>query len=368
MLKTNKPISQSSKDDTCSALPPKWSVVIDDVGYSVPRQIIAVAVLKSQANISDRDALIQDYNSPNDVILNDETSIDLAKGNVFYTQAKCDVQPRGTCQSRPKIAYFVDDVFEITTNPNQTEVTLKGLFALPSNTRLIRDLKSPNDKIIGDSKPVRFRDGPVFVTRKVEAGLRITVNHRLFSEFDGVKKKMTGAAIASLVYPEAPRNTKVQLGDRLIGHDEKITIKGCEEFEVVRCNVKGGYELSRVQREVKMLREGGASIEIVESPIPAIIYLDLPTRKGCNPAQTDVLVPIPSGYPSEIDWAYLPHFSPLIGRVKGSPQNHQIEAMGKLWRQISYHPHRGGGAPPFNATKHGFHTYMSEVLSWLHQV
>ena len=368
MLQTNQKDSKLTESDACTSLPPKWSVVIDDIGYSAPRQVVAVSVLKSQANVSDNDVLIRDYNSPNDTILSDEQSIDLAKGNVFYTQAKCDVQPREACQSPPKLAYFIDDVFEFTTNPNQTEVTLKGLFALPPNTRLIRDLRSPNDEVIDSAAPVLFRDGPVFFSRKLEADLRITINHRQFTKVDGVKEKMTGAAIAALVYPEAPRNTKIQLGEQRIGHDEKITIKGCEEFEVVRCNVKGGYELSRVQREVDLLRAGGASIEIVESPIPAIVYLDLQTQKGCVPAHTDVLVPIPSGYPSEIDWAYLPQFSPLIGRVQGSPQNHRIEARGKLWQQISYHPHRGGGAPPFNPTKHGFHTYISEVLSWLHQV
>lgn len=368
MLQKNKKISKLPENDACSSSPPKWRVVIDDVGYSAPRQVVAVTVLKSQADVSDSDVLIRDHNSPNDAILIDEQPIDLADGNVFYTQAKCDVQPREACQSPPKLAYFIDDAFEITTNPNQTEVTLKGLFALPSNMRLTRDLRSPNDELIGNSSPVLFRDGPVFVTRKVEAGLRITVNHRLFTEVDGVKEEMNGAAIASLVYPEDPRNTKIQLGERTIGHDENIAIEGCEEFGVVRCNVKGGYELSRVQREVNLLREGGASIEIVESPLPAIVYLDVKTRKGCNPARTDVLVPIPSGYPSEIDWAYLPQFSPLIGRVQGSPQNHLIEAMGRLWQQISYHPHRGGGGPPFNPTKHGFHTYISEVLSWLHQV
>jgi hypothetical protein len=202
----------------------------------------------------------------------------------------------------------------------------------------------------------------------VEATLRITVNHRQFTEDDGVKERMSGLAIAALVYAENPQDTKVHLGERVIGHDEEITIKGCESFEVVRCNVKGGYELNRIQREVELLRQGGASVTIVESPTPAIVYHGLKTCPGIEPTQTDVLVPIPSGYPSEIDWAYLPQFSPLIGRVQGSPQDHRIEALGATWHQISYHPHRGGGAPPFNPTKHGFHTYLSEVLSWLHQV
>ena len=239
---------------------------------------------------------------------------------------------------------------------------------MASQKRLVRDLKSPNDVVIDYAEAIPFVAGPVFVTREPESTLRITVNHRTFTDDDGVKEQMTGLAIAALVYPENPRKTKVQLGERVIGHDEEITIEGCESFDVVRCDVKGGFELSRVQREVELLREGGANITVLESPTPAIIYHNLKTRPGCDPSQSDVLVPIPSGYPSEIDWAYLPQSSPLIGRVQGSPQNHHIEALGTTWRQISYHPHRGGGAPPFNPTKHGFHTYVSEVLSWLHNV
>jgi hypothetical protein len=266
------------------------------------------------------------------------------------------------------LAYFVDDAFEVTTNSRQTEVTLKQLFALAEQVRLVRDLKSPNDVVIDYAEAVPFENGPVFITRKVQSHLRITVNHRPFTEDDGVKERMSGLAIAALVYPEDPGQTKVQLGDRVIGRTEEIDIHGCENFEVVRCDVKGGYELSRVQREVEILRAGGASVSIIESPTPVVVYHKLRTCSGCEPSHTDVLVPIPSGYPSEIDWAYLPIESPLIGRVQGSPQEHRIEAIGTTWRQISYHPHRGGGAPPFNPTKHGFHTYLSEVLSWLHKV
>lgn len=369
MVQTTNQISNLTDGaEHCSRSAAKWSVVIDDIGYPAPRRIIAVSVLKSQANICDGDVLIRDHNSPNDIVLNEDQTIDLVNGNVFYTQARCDIQPREVCQSPPKLAYFVDDAFQLTINPTQTEVTVKALFALPANAILVRDFRSPTDELIAYAAPISFRDGPVFVTRNLKPSLRITVNHRPFTEADGVNVEMTGLAIASLVFPEDPRNTKVQLGEQLIGHDEEVKIRGCEAFEVVRCNVKGGYELSRVHREVELLRNGGASISIVESPTPAIVYLDLPTCPGCNPSHTDVLVPIPGGYPSEIDWAYLPQFSPLIGRVQGSPQNHRIEALGKLWLQISYHPHRGGGAPPFNSTKHGFHTYISEILSWLYQV
>lgn len=82
-------------------------------------------------------------------------------------------------------------------------------------------------------------------------------------------------------------------------------------------------------------------------------------------ATTDVLVPVPAGYPAAmLDLAYLPEGSALIGRVKGAPQT-TINAGGRVWRQISYHPHNGGGGPPWNPNVHGFHTYIDELLTWL---
>ncbi|EGF25983.1 hypothetical protein [Rhodopirellula baltica] len=368
MLKVEKQTTNETTQSGCKQPPPKFAVVIDDVPYSVPRPQVSVSVLKSQAAIPDADVLVRDHNSPHDVVMDDDQMVEVAMGNVFYTQSKCDLQPRDRCSSPAKMAFFVDDRFEITTNRNQSESSIKGLFGLPKEVALVRDLKSPNDQIILAGTAFAFEDGPVFITRRVEAALRITVNHRPFTEDDGVKDHMTGLAVAALVYPEDPRRTKVHLGDRTIGHDETIVIHGCEAFEVVRDDVKGGYEQQRIEREIQMLRDGGATVTIVPAPTPAIVYHNLRTRAGCDPPQTDVLVPIPSGYPSEIDWAYLPVASPLIGRVQGSPQNHRIEALGVTWQQISYHPHRGGGAPPFNPRKHGFHTYISEVLSWLYKV
>ena len=53
------------------------------------------------------------------------------------------------------------------------------------------------------------------------------------------------------------------------------------------------------------------------------------------------------------------------GRVVGSAQDQRITALDRVWRQISDHPHNGGGGPAWNPTKHGFHTYLGELLSWL---
>jgi hypothetical protein len=78
------------------------------------------------------------------------------------------------------------------------------------------------------------------------------------------------------------------------------------------------------------------------------------------------MVLIPGGYPGQmLDGAYLPAGSPLIGKVKGSPQG-QINAASRAWRLISYHPHNGGGGASWNPAIHGFHTYVGELLSWLY--
>jgi hypothetical protein len=130
--------------------------------------------------------------------------------------------------------------------------------------RLVRDLESPADDQIGPNDPATFSDGPVFYTRQTHATLRITVNQRVFTEADGVKRQMTGVEVATLVFPESPRETVVHwrsAGDREVGLDETIHIEGCDVFYVTRRKVEGGYELSRVEREVDQLRASGGYSE-----------------------------------------------------------------------------------------------------------
>jgi hypothetical protein len=95
----------------------------------------------------------------------------------------------------------------------------------------------------------------------------------------------------------------------------------------------------------------------------AVIYYGLPSI--ISNSNTDVMVLVPGGYPqSMLDLAFLPAGSPLLGVLKGQPQQ-DLMAGGKAWTQVSYHPHGNGGAPPWDPTRHGFHTYIDEVLSWI---
>lgn len=116
---------------------------------------------------------------------------------------------------------------------------------------------------------------------------------------------------------------------------------------------------SRVLRELEILRWKS---DLIENP-DAVIYYGVPSTLSVE--SSDILVRVPSGYAQAmLDGACLPQGSPLIGVVKGQPQG-TITADGKNWVPISYHPHNGGGAPKWDPTRHGFHTYLDELVSWL---
>ena len=281
---------------------PKWAVLVDDVVVPVPQRQVRVSVIRAQAAVPDGFLLVRDHNSPNDVVLSDDAEIDLAHGNVLYRLPACDVRPRPGCDSPPKLAFFVDDRPEITTNPHQTGRTLKELFSVPPRLPAsFCDLESPKDIDIGPNDSAEFADGLVFYTREIQGGLKITVNQRVFGESDGVKAQMTGVDIAALVFPESPRDTVVRWqnhGDREVGLDESITIKGCDVFNVTRGQVIGGFEKTRIERELDLLRASGAKLTLVSTPVQAVVYHDLPVKPGALVSCTDVLVLVPTGYPA----------------------------------------------------------------------
>ncbi|MDB5386795.1 MAG: hypothetical protein JWM11_2441 [Planctomycetaceae bacterium] len=363
---------EATKIETCQGgceNAAKWGAVVDDLVIAAPRRVVSASVIKAQASVPDDFVLVRDHNSPNDVVLRDEDQVDLAHGNVFYRLKRCEVQPANPCHDAAKLAFIVDDRAEITTRGEQNGKMLLELFGLALHTQLVRDFEGSHDHSVALDATVKFVDGPVFYSRQFESGLKITVNARVFTEHEGVESSMTGLAIATLVYPDKPSETRVVFlsdNSREVSLTETVHIKGCESFEVVRKEVTGGYEQSRIDRELSVLRSGGQQMTFVEAPVNAIVYHGLRARRGIEVTTTDVLVPIPSGYPGQmIDLAYLTNDSPLFGKVKGEAQEPRIVALGRTWRQVSYHPHNGGGAPAWNPTVHGFHTYLGELISWL---
>lgn len=354
--------------ETCQRLP-KWAAVVNDALVLLPQHVTA-RLIKEEAGVPADVTLMRDLGSPNDIQFDDEAKLNLSEGNVFYTLPHCEVKPANGCAAPPKLAFIINDHAEQTLNPHQSGRSLRELFGFAPAVRLFRDYNSPDDAAIGLDEAVNFPDGPVFYTRRIGVGLSIIVNKQTFGEADGVKHRMTGREIASLVSPQPDKTevTRHKGKERIpVALDETIEIKECEEFTVIRTNVVGGFEPTRIQREVGALRDNGGEVTFVESPVACAVYHRLPARKGYpHLAETDVLVPIPSAYPGVmLDGAYLPTGSPLLGRVEGSPQGQTIQALGRTWQLVSYHPHNGGGGPAWNKDRHGLHTYYTEVLSWI---
>jgi len=80
---------------------------------------------------------------------------------------------------------------------------------------------------------------------------------------------------------------------------------------------------------------------------------------------TDVLVIVPGGYPGQpLDGAHLQRLTAWVA----SPVRHKASCGDeRRWQLVSYHPHNGGGALPWNKDKHGLHTYFDEILCWIHR-
>lgn len=348
---------------------PKWAAQIEDQHVPAPQRTVKVRVLKDQVNIAPGNVLIRDHGGDQDVPLGDEQVIDLAHGNVFYAVPACEAPKPPACHKAPKLAFFVDDRPEVAFRADQSGTTLRELFGFTPEVRLFRDYESPHDQLIGLDQPALFSDGPVFYTRRKHAKLTISVNDKPFTEADGVKHEMTGRDIAKLVFDD-PENYDVFAlpSEEEIGLGKTVKVNDCDRFKVIRKTVAGGFEISRIDRELDLLRRGGANVSFVPE-VPAVIYHAIPARKGYSHLQsTDVLVTVPGGYPGQaLDGAYLPQGSPLLGKVVGSPQATTVQALERTWQLVSYHPHAGGGAPPWNKDKHGFHTYVDELLTWVHR-
>lgn len=347
----------------------KWAAIANDKLVWMPERHVHITALREQAGIPADDLLFRDHNSEHDPVMPKDGTIDLAEGNVFYSEPGCGDATRPACEAPAKLAYVVNDRWEIFTNPNQTGRMLRDFFALTDDVELFRDLKSPDDQSIGDADTANFVDGCVFRTHERKHTLRIFVNKLPFTEHDGVKPEMTGLEIAKLVEnkPENTRVTKITEGqDTPIELNLPVKITSCDQFKVIRNNVNAGFQPERIDRELAILRQSGVRVTFVSGQMPAVIYHDMPVKTGKPVGTTDVLVKVPSGYPGGvIDNAFLPEGSPLLNCTPGSPQD-TASFEGHKWTQKSIHPH-ATNAIPWDKDKHGFHTYYGEMLHWLNQ-
>lgn len=193
--------------------------------------------------------------------------------------------------------------------------------------------------------------------------LYMFVNRLRFDHAHGAKHRMTTQEIAALVGKSIEDHVVRRLlpnGDTSDPLDGEQQVKRGDQFFVTRKKVEGGFE-DRIAKELSHLRESSQAVDFIPGSPGYVIYRQVPTSRG----RVDVIVPVPTGYPhGMIDRAGLPEGHPLIGQVKGSPQE-VVSVAGQNWRMISYHPHNGGGGERWNPSKHGFHTYFSEVIAWL---
>lgn len=106
----------------------KWLAQISDQTVNAPDRHVKVQVLKDQANVPASHVLVRDHGSSHDVAFDDDATLDLAEGNVFFTMPRCEYEPRGGCVAAAKRAWFIDDEAEVTFRTDQDGRTLRSLF------------------------------------------------------------------------------------------------------------------------------------------------------------------------------------------------------------------------------------------------
>lgn len=217
---------------------PKWVALVNDRAIPMPRRVLTVQTIKDQASIGTGFVLVRDYQTRNDVVVMDNTELDLAEGNVFRVIPRCEAAPSPTpCHEPAKLAFVMDDEWEITLTPHQTGATLRRLFELPADVELLRDYESPHDEPIADDAAANFADGPVFRTERATITVKVNNNPVKFH-----KRRVTGLEIKQTAIAQKVKITldcvlyKVKPDGSLgasIGDSEKVTLKDCEEFRCV---------------------------------------------------------------------------------------------------------------------------------------
>lgn len=203
MVQAQKQKEQTTSEATCHA-EAKWSAVVNDEPYPMPRQSIPLKFLRSQANVDEHLAVLRDHNSPNDPVLDDDQEVNLADGNVFRLVPRCEIKNSGPCQAPPKLAFFMDDRWEITTNPNQSGEDLRLLFALDADYEILRDLESPNDVSIKSDEKISFGEGPVFVSQCSKITIIVNGRQRKIE-----KRQLSFQEIVELAFPNPPQGSNI---------------------------------------------------------------------------------------------------------------------------------------------------------------
>lgn len=215
----------------------KWAAVVNDRPFPLPRRRLRARDILAQAG-ERVGMLVRDLNQPQDVPIAAEAEVDLAEGNVFRVISECespavDPMQHGTA----KLAFFMDDAWEVTVQSNQTLESLRGLFDLPDDTEIVRDFTSLHDEQIFANSVVRFKDGPVFLSRITSIVIKVNNRPVRFT-----KRRVTGLEIKqTAIAQEVPIDLECVLyrvspaGDLgpAIRDDQHVLLKKCDQFRCI---------------------------------------------------------------------------------------------------------------------------------------
>ena len=190
-------------DRTCVSAP-KWFAVVGDQLFPMPRREITREVLLQQTGLSADHVLVRDRQSQHDELIPAGATIDLGVGNVFRLLPPCTAVS-SNCEAPPKLAFAIDDHFEITVNPNQSKSSIRGLFGLDTDCNFERDFESPNDQQLAENDPVLFSDGPQF-TKLEKTTIAVIVNGRRKTIQKG---ELTFSQIIRLAFDKPPAGANV---------------------------------------------------------------------------------------------------------------------------------------------------------------
>ena len=220
---------------------PRWFALVNDQVKIAPRQVLPVSLLRELASIPIDHVLIRDHESDQDTVLNDETEIDLAEGNVFISQQREDCEQKPICSAPAKMALSVDDRFEIIQVGKLSIEALRQLFELGDGRLIFRDFESPDDEPLAADGDVSFAAGPVFYTREPQKPNEVSIS------------------INNVEHTIAPGHTTVKelkkLGSVTAG-DELVQVVDCE---VVALEDGGTVCIRGGEVFVSHPRQGGAS-------------------------------------------------------------------------------------------------------------
>jgi hypothetical protein len=210
----------------------KWAAVVNDQHFPMPRRKLVALDVKEQAGVEADFLLVRDYSTPHDVVLEDDSPVDLAEGNVFRLVARCEATSGAPCTGVPKLAFACNDAWAVTLIAEQTEHSLKRLFNLPEDAEISRDYESPHDVAITSNEQLHFKDGPVFLSKAKPCHakfVKITINR--------VEKEITAG---THTVAELKRLGGVDAGDELVqvidqkthplANDASVEICGGEVF------------------------------------------------------------------------------------------------------------------------------------------